>query len=39
MGDICDALMAVEKRFRDKLGMWDGVTKSRASEGPTEFTV
>ena len=21
-----------EKRFRDRLGMWDGVTKSKASE-------
>ena len=32
MGDICDTSKAAENRFRDKSGMWDGVTKSRASE-------
>ena len=32
MGDICNASKAAEKRFRDKSGMWDGVTRCRTSE-------
>ena len=29
--DICDASTAAEKRFKDRLGLWHSVTKSRAS--------